>query len=161
MNEGFRLLSALLLVIIANVAPWAAGRWLRGWWAAPLDGGATLADGTRVLGDHKTWRGLVAGALACGIVARLLGHTVLLGIAFGILSLTADALSSFVKRRFRLGPGTEIPGLDQLPEALLPLIILSGPLGIGFFGSLFVSVVFLLLDLATMRLRHPQDLKKP
>ena len=154
MDERFRLLGALLLVIIANVAPWAAGRWFPGRWAAPLDGGARLVDGTRVLGDHKTWRGVVAGALACGMAAPLLGHAVWLGLAFGTLSLLADAASSFVKRRCRVAPGGEIPGLDQLPEALLPLIVLSRPLGIGLWGSLAVGVVFLVLDLAVMRARH-------
>ena len=154
MDERFRLLGALLLVIIANVAPWAAGRWSPGRWAAPLDGGARLADGTRVLGNHKTWRGVVAGALACGMAAPLLGHAVWLGLAFGTLSLLADAASSFVKRRCRVAPGREIPGLDQLPEALAPLIVLSRPLGIGLWDSLAVGLVFLVLDLAVMRARH-------
>jgi len=154
-DDAHRLLCALLLVIVANVAPWAVGRWLKGRWAAPLDGGTTLSNGTRVIGGHKTWRGLIAGALACGLTASLLGYTFMLGMAFGALSLTADVASSFMKRRFRWAPGAEIPGLDQLPEALLPLIVLSGPLGIGLLGSVGVGMVFLMLDLAVMRLRHP------
>ena len=32
----------------------------------------------------------------------------------------------------RLKRGTKVPGLDQLPEALVPLVALSRPLGIGF-----------------------------
>lgn len=148
-------LAALLLVIVANVAPWAAGRYFSGYWRAPLDGGATLADGTRVLGDHKTWRGLVIGALACGLVARLLQYPLLLGVAFGVLSLAADATTSFVKRRLRLHPGAEIPGVDQLPEALVPLMLLSRPLGVDLSESVVIGLVFLVLDLLSMRLRHP------
>jgi hypothetical protein len=153
--EATHWFAALLLVIAANVAPWAAGRYLPGLWRAPLDGGATLADGTRVLGDHKTWRGLIVGALACGIVAWLFQLSPLLGSAFGTLSLGADTASSFIKRRFRLPSGTEIPGLDQLPEALVPLLVLGRPLGLGLIESVTVALVFLLLDLAAIRLRHP------
>jgi hypothetical protein len=120
-----------------------------------LDGGATLADGTRVLGDHKTWRGLIVGALACGMVAWLFQLSPLLGIAFGTLSLAADTASSFIKRRLRLPLGTEIPGLDQLPEALVPLIVLGRPLGLRLIESVTVTLVFMLLDLAAIRLRHP------
>jgi CDP-2,3-bis-(O-geranylgeranyl)-sn-glycerol synthase len=149
-------LRALLLIMAANVAPWAAGQALRGRFAAPLDFGAALSDGTRVLGDHKTWRGLIAGAAACAIAARICGLTFLIGAAFGTLSLIGDTASSFVKRRYKFSPGKEIPGLDQLPEALLPLVILSRPLGIGAVGWLPVAAVFLLLDLAVIRLRHWQ-----
>jgi CDP-2,3-bis-(O-geranylgeranyl)-sn-glycerol synthase len=142
-------------VITANVAPWAAGRWLSGYWRAPLDGGARLTDGTRILGDHKTWRGLTAGILTCALVARLLHQSLLLGAAFGALALAADAASSFLKRRLRLRPGTEIPGVDQLPEALIPLLVLSRPLGLRLTDALVAAFVFMILDLAASRLRHP------
>jgi CDP-diglyceride synthetase len=155
--EVTRWLDALLLVIAANVTPWAAGRYLSGHWRTPLDGGAILADGTRVLGDHKTWRGLTVGVLACGVVARLLQLPLFLGIAFGALSLAADIVSSFVKRRLRLQPGAEIPGVDQLPEALVPLLVLSRPLGLGLIESIAIALVFLVLDLAATRLRHPRE----
>ena len=154
MPELTRGLDALLLVIVANVMPWAAAQYFSDYWRAPLDGGATFADGSRILGDHKTWRGLMAGTLACGGVAWILRYPLFLGIAFGILSLAADTASSFVKRRFRLPPGAEIPGMDQLPEALVPLVVLSRPLGLGFTGSVVIALIFLFLDLAVMRLRH-------
>ena len=156
MDEATRWLNALFLVIAANVAPWAAGRYLSGYWQAPLDGGARFADGTRVLGDHKTWRGLFAGVLACALVARLLHLPLLLGVAFGALSLAADLASSFMKRRLGFAPGTEIPCLDQVPEALVPVLVLSHPLGLGLIESIAVAVAFLSLDLATMRFRHPK-----
>jgi CDP-2,3-bis-(O-geranylgeranyl)-sn-glycerol synthase len=148
-------LAALLLVIVANLAPWAAGRLTPRRWRAPLDGGAELADGRRLLGDHKTWCGLAAGILACAAVARLLRQPLLLGAAFGALALAADAASSFSKRRLRLRPGTEIPGLDQLPEALVPLLVLARPLGLRFTDAIAVASAFMLLDLATLRLRQP------
>lgn len=148
-------LDALLLVIVANLAPWAGGRLLQSRWRAPLDGGAELADGSRLLGDHKTWRGLALGVLGCAVAARLLGRPLLLGAAFGALALGADAASSFTKRRLGLRPGTEIPGLDQLPEALVPLLVLARPLGLRLTDAVAVASVFMLLDLATLRMRQP------
>jgi len=122
--------------------------------AAPIDVGMTSADGRRLLGDHKTWRGLVAGMLACALAAWLLGYSISLGLAFAALALTGDAASSLIKRRLRLSPGREVPGLDQIPEALTPLLCLSDALGIGVSGALTLTGVFLLLDLVTIPLRH-------
>jgi hypothetical protein len=155
MPEVTRGLGALLLVVVANLAPWATGRYLSRYWRTPLDGGATFADGSRVLGDHKTWRGLVVGLLACGAAAWLLHIPLLIGIAFGALSLAADTTTSFIKRRLRLQPGAELPVVDQLPEALVPLLVLARPLELGLIQSVTVALVFLVLDLAATRLRHP------
>jgi CDP-2,3-bis-(O-geranylgeranyl)-sn-glycerol synthase len=159
-DEWYRRLVALLLVIVANVAPWAAGRLFGARGAAPLDFGMQLRDGTRALGAHKTWRGLISGALGCGLASLLCSYSFLLGAVFGALSLLADAASSFVKRRLGTVPGTELPLLDQLPEALLPLLILSGYLKIGLIDCLGIAAVFLLLDLAATRLRHPVNTAK-
>lgn len=147
-------IGSLALLAAAHTGAWAAGRLLGPRFAAPIDAGVMLADGQRLLGDHKTWRGVVAGVLACTLLAPLLGYPLQIAVAFAILALTADAVSSFVKRRLRCAPGTEIPGLDQLPEALLPLLVLSRPLGIGLADVGILTAVFVLLDLAAMRLRH-------
>jgi CDP-2,3-bis-(O-geranylgeranyl)-sn-glycerol synthase len=143
----------LLLVIVTNTAAWAAGRLIPTPWRVPVDGGAVLADHERVLGDHKTWGGLIAGAVACGAVTQLLQRTFLLGAAFGILSLAGDCGSSFIKRRLRLRPGMEVPLLDQLPEALVPLVSLARQLGLHPAQCLIVALEFSLLDFAAGRLR--------
>ena len=85
--------------------------------------------------------------LDCGLTAILTGPGFAVGVSFGALSLTGDALSSAVKRRLALAPGTEIPGLDQLPEALLPCIVLAGVLGLDTWELLAAALGFLLLDL--------------
>ena len=148
------LLLPLLMVVTANTAAWAAARVLGRHWNAPLDFGRTLRDGTRLLGGHKTWRGLIVSAVACGAASQLLGPGFALGAAFGTLALLGDAVSSFLKRRLRLAPGAEVSGLDQVPEAILPLLALPRPLGLGFAQSLIVTALFVLLDTATTRLRH-------
>lgn len=114
-----------------------------------------LPDGARLLGDHKTWRGVLAGEIGCAVAGRLLGYSWALGVAFAALSLAADAASSCVKRRLRLSPGAEVPALDQLPEALVPLLVLARPIGISIAAAFAVAIVFFCLDLATVQLRHP------
>ncbi len=106
-----RWLIALVFLMTANVAAWAAGRLIPRRWRVPLDGGATLADGSRLLGDHKTWAGLIAGTLACAAVSGLLQRSLLLGAAFGLLSLTGDCASSFIKRRLRFSAAIDIANI--------------------------------------------------
>jgi CDP-2,3-bis-(O-geranylgeranyl)-sn-glycerol synthase len=120
----------------------------------PLDCGVRLADGGRLFGDHKTWRGVVAGEIGCALAAWLLGYSWTLGVVFAALSLAADAASSFLKRRLHLAPGAEVPALDQLPEALLPLIVLASSLGISIRAALVIASLFLCLDMASAPLRH-------
>jgi len=145
---------ALLLLCAANIAAWAAGRLCGDRWAAPLDFGIVLGDGERLFGSHKTWRGLLAGTVADAILAAVIGKGFLLGAGFGAASLLGDALSSAVKRRLRTQPGTEVPGLDQVPEALLPLAIFAPALDLGMGMIAAITVVFMLLDIAATRWRH-------
>jgi hypothetical protein len=147
---------ALLLMVVANVLPWAAGRTLPHHWTAPLDAGLRLWDGRRLFGAHKTWKGLLAGTTGCGLAGLLLGPGLWVGAAFGALSLAGDALSSLVKRRLDRAPGAEVPGLDQLPEAFLPVTVLAGALGLGIAEIVASVVAFVVLDLLATGLRHRQ-----
>jgi len=152
-NEEWNATVALLLIIVANSVPWLAGRMLSRHWTTPLDCGLVLRDGMRLFGDHKTWRGLTAGSLAAGLVAMLLGFGLLFGVAFGALSLLGDALSSSIKRRLGMRPGASVPGLDQLPEALLPLFFFAPFLHLNWLASAVITLVFMLLDMLFTRLR--------
>jgi CDP-2,3-bis-(O-geranylgeranyl)-sn-glycerol synthase len=145
---------ALLLVILANSAPWAAGYVLRARWAVPLDFDCVLWDGGRLFGSHKTWRGVVAGVLACALAAQLSGVTWTIGAGFGAASLLGDAASSAIKRRLQFSPGIEVLGLDQIPEALLPSVIFAPLLGLGVIDVAAVVASFVLLDVLVTRLRH-------
>jgi CDP-2,3-bis-(O-geranylgeranyl)-sn-glycerol synthase len=127
---------------------------LRDRYAAPLDFGVSLPDGERLFGSHKTWRGLLAAAAVSGIAAAILGWGFLTGVGFGAASLAGDALSSGIKRRLRLPPGSEVPGLDQVPEALLPLAVFAPALDLGLGTIAGVALAFTILDLAASRLRH-------
>jgi len=147
-------LLALGLVVTANSAAWASGRSIGRRWPAPLDFGRTLADGTRILGTHKTWTGLIGAVCACALVARLAGLGIAVGAGFGALALLGDAASSFAKRRLHIGSGSEVFGIDQIPEAILPMIVLAAPLGLGVREILGATLVFIALDIAATRFRH-------
>lgn len=94
----------------------------------PIDGGRRLS-GARLLGDGKTWRGLISGILV-GIIAALVlnGIEPMVAAAIGvelprfplaaILALPTGALlgdigASFLKRRLGAERGSSVPGLDQ------------------------------------------------
>lgn len=50
------------------------GKWLpkTGYGPWPIDGGRTLKDGNRMLGDGKTWNGLIGGSLTSGLLCILM-----------------------------------------------------------------------------------------
>jgi hypothetical protein len=150
---------ALLMIAAASSVPWAVGRLSGNRWAWPLDFGRVLCDGRRLFGAHKTWRGLVAGIVACTLIGWLLGPGWLVGCGVGAAALAGDAFSSAVKRRLNRAPGAEIPGLDQVPEALLPLLVFRVPLGISIEMALALTLVFTILDLVFTPLRHRRQLQ--
>jgi CDP-2,3-bis-(O-geranylgeranyl)-sn-glycerol synthase len=99
--------------------------------ATPIDGGRTFR-GQRILGAHKTWRGLLAGTVV-GVAAYeaqraayLLGighglalidytaHPVVPGLLLGLGTGVGDAVKSFFKRRVGIAPGHSWPVFDQL-----------------------------------------------
>jgi len=106
--------------------------------SAALFGGGTPIDfgktwkGKRILGDGKTWRGLIGGVLSgiliglillqisymCGDTSNFWGYGpaysnigVIVCLAFG--SLLGDMCGAFIKRRLGLERGQKAPILDQ------------------------------------------------
>jgi CDP-diglyceride synthetase len=147
-------LQAFALLITANAVPVIVGKLARGRASLPLDFGHVMSDGERLFGSHKTWRGLASGIVACAVLAAYFGFPAWLGAGFAALSLIADACSSAVKRRMRLKPGSEVLGLDQLAEALVPLLVFAKPLGLQEGEITVVTAAFVALDAATAGLRH-------
>lgn len=110
-------------------------------WTAPLDGGR-IFRGRRILGDHKTWRGLITGVIGATAVLALqallvtetgwaawladgldygfgmLPAVLLAGPLFAIGALGGDAVKSFFKRQIGMAPGHSWPVFDQVDYAL-------------------------------------------
>jgi CDP-2,3-bis-(O-geranylgeranyl)-sn-glycerol synthase len=116
----------ILPAYVANAAPVVLGG------GRPIDGGKKLADGRRILGAGKTWRGLAAGlvagtviGLAQGLIDGGLPHYLLLGLLLAVGALLGDLLGSFIKRRAGIARGGAAPGLDQLSFLLVALLVAS------------------------------------
>jgi CDP-2,3-bis-(O-geranylgeranyl)-sn-glycerol synthase len=117
---------------IANASPIFAAKFISKW-NAPIDCGKKYR-GKRILGDHKTWRGLVVGIIMATLILWLqqilVRHygwaqtitakvdyrtlpTFILGPIFGIGALGGDAIESFFKRQLNRPPGTGWFPFDQ------------------------------------------------
>lgn len=127
---------------------------------APIDFGL-MFRGKRVLGAHKTWRGLISGVLAATLVlwlqqlavlhtgwARTLTsnvdyaqlHILVLGPLFGLGALAGDAIESFFKRQRGVPPGVGWFPFDQTDY------IIGGAIATAPFVHLhFLQYVWLLL----------------
>jgi CDP-2,3-bis-(O-geranylgeranyl)-sn-glycerol synthase len=66
--------------------------------------------------------------------------------------MTGDLFSSFVKRRLRLEPHAQAFGLDQVPEALVPLLLVRDHLGLAWLEIAALLTAFVALQLVLSRL---------
>ena len=59
---------------LANTFAMMWGKWLpkTGYGPWPIDGGRKMKDGNRILGDGKTWNGLIGGSLTSGLLCVLI-----------------------------------------------------------------------------------------
>jgi len=117
---------------------------------APIDGGKTFR-GHRILGSHKTWRGIITGVIAATFIlwiqqllATHFGWTdiftgnidyatlpvLILGPAFAIGALGGDAIESFFKRLQGIKSGKAWIPFDQLDYII---------------GSVLISMFFIIL----------------
>jgi len=137
----------LLTLIAVNGIPVVLHLCLGDRFSRPIDGGVLLTDGYPLFGSSKTWRGLLFGSIGAAIIAILFGFSLGFAIAFAVLSLLGDLLSSFIKRRMKLVPGSRSIGLDQIPEALLPLIAGVYWLDYGLTTIVIVTLSFCILNI--------------
>ena len=123
-------LRLLVLLALANGTPVVAKKIFGGHFAHPLDGNAVFVDGRPFFGRSKTIRGVVLAVLAATLGAPLVGLEWRIGVVVGSLAMAGDLVSSFVKRRLDLPPSSRASGLDQVPEALFPLLGCRDPLSL-------------------------------
>lgn len=150
----------LLLLLIANGSPIVVRELLGRGFDRPLDGGKVLADGHRLLGPSKTWRGLVAAVLVTTSFALALGWPWEIGVTIGVFAMLGDTASSFVKRRLGLASSTMAPGLDHIPESMLPLLACKPLLALSWTQVLLLSLCFMAANMVLSRLLHRLGIRR-
>jgi len=160
MDELWLSLRVFLLLGVANASPILAARLLDPRWRAPLDGGLRFLDGRPLLGPSKTLRGVVASVAATALAAPVAGIPLALGAVIGISAMAGDALSSFIKRRLRIASSGRAIGLDQIPEALLPLLAVQGPLELSYAQVFGITALFFGLESPVARMCYRLGIRK-
>jgi CDP-2,3-bis-(O-geranylgeranyl)-sn-glycerol synthase len=132
----------------------------------PVDFGASMPDGRRVLGDGKTFEGILFG-LIFGTLAGIVGG-ILLGelyyfaflscvLAFG--ALVGDMIGAFVKRRLNIPRGAPAPVLDQLDFVVGALLFVWPFYPLVWEQALFVLIVTPPIHLFTNFMAYKLGLK--
>ena len=159
------LLYLVIPAMVANASPVALSRIIGK--GHPIDMGARLPDGRRILGDGKTFEGLLAGVAAGALTGLLLGAAagrpldgLRAGAVSGLGAMLGDMAGSFVKRRLGLERGAPAPLLDQLDFYFgsLALLWIAGWRPSIVFALLFAPVI-VGLHVATNRLAYALGLK--
>jgi len=88
----------------------------------PLDGGRVLSDGRRLLGDHKTVYGTLAGVVV-GSAVGLAQMSPLRGVLFASGAILGDLVFAFFKRRLDIRPGQPLPLWDQVGFILFAIAL--------------------------------------
>ncbi len=135
-------LELFVMLVLANGSPVVARKLFRQRFDRPVDGGRVWRDGRPVLGKSKTGRGLVAGSVSTGLFSLVVGMGFMFGLVFGLLALLGDLISSFSKRRLGLVSSSRATGLDQVPEALLPMLLAAHWLSLGWWSVAGVVLLF-------------------
>ena len=145
-------LQLLVLLGVANGAPILAKKLLQDRFSMPVDSGLTLPDGEPLFGASKTARGVILSIVCTTGAAILLRMDWSIGATMAGTSMLGDLFSSFIKRRLHLPPHDQAFGLDQVPEALLPLLAVKVQFDLtsGDIGVLVIA--FIVLELVLSRI---------
>jgi CDP-2,3-bis-(O-geranylgeranyl)-sn-glycerol synthase len=75
-----------------------------------------------------------------------MGLSALLGAGLGAVSISADLLASFSKRRLGFAPSSRARLLDVFPEALLPLLVFHSELNLDKADIIITILIFFVLE---------------
>lgn len=137
----------LFLIVAANAAPILFRVALKDQFSLAVDFGLKLPDGKPVFGHSKTWRGVIAAILVTFSAAWFLNYPPVVGIIVGLYAVLGDLLSSFIKRRLAMPPSSMAVLLDQIPESLLPALMMKHTFQLDFFSVILLVIVFTVIEL--------------
>lgn len=165
---------------IANTAPvWGHKIPYLKHWNSAIDFGCQF-KGQRILGDHKTWRGLLLGVLGGfltgGLVFYLINqfdyfnqqlgfidqviNPIWLGGLLGLFALAGDSLESFFKRQLKIPPGKAWPVFDQIDYILGSYLLIMILFDLSLMHYLVGLIMYALLTPLISNLGYILKLKK-
>jgi CDP-2,3-bis-(O-geranylgeranyl)-sn-glycerol synthase len=150
----------LILLLVANGAPMLGKKAFAELASWPLDFGLRYFDGRPVFGPSKTIRGVLFSIVASAAAAPLLGLPWSVGALGGAAAMAGDLLSSFVKRRLNLPSQSMAIGLDQVPEAVLPLIACREALGLNALDIAAGTALFCIGELLLSRALYALNIRE-
>lgn len=145
-------LSLLFLILVANGTPVLVHYFMRDALACPIDSGIRFVDRKRLFGDSKTWRGFLSSIIATGVSAILIGYDWETGLLIAVGAMFGDLVSSFFKRRLGFRVSARAPLLDQVPESLLPALLVMHLFQLSTMAIIMLVFVFFILDVMLSRL---------
>lgn len=154
------LLKLLALVAIANGAPILAKKIFKNWFNQPVDRGFRFIDGKPLFGPSKTYRGVIASLVATSIAAASLQLSLMTGFWFALFTMLGDLSSSFIKRRLNIDSSKRALGIDQVPEAIFPLLLLRSELRLEALEIVVIVAAFFLLELPVSRILYKLHIRQ-
>jgi CDP-2,3-bis-(O-geranylgeranyl)-sn-glycerol synthase len=106
--------------------------------------GRTLADGERILGDNKTFRGFISGLIVGTLVGVFCSfvfskNLLMIAVPASLGALLGDIGGALLKRRLKIKPGGALPVVDQLD------FVIGAVLCVALFSEISLAVVLILL----------------
>ena len=164
---------------LANGAPVIANKIpILNQWTTPLDFGKSWR-GKRILGTHKTWRGLVVGGLTGGITSVItywiypeainyvsiaafapVVNMFIVGTSLGVGALVGDAVESFFKRQSGVKPGDTWFPFDQIDYIIGGLIFATPFVILNWRMNLLILVTWFGLHIISSYLSYLAGLKE-
>ena len=157
---NIELLQLLALIIIANGAPILIRVLLCDVFNTAIDFGHKLPDHQFIFGDSKTWRGIFAAFIATPAAAWLFGYSLETGLLIAIYVVLGDLISSFVKRRLGKPPSSMAPLLDQIPESLLPAIMMMQTFKLDISAVIQLVLIFIIIELLLSNVLYKWGIRK-
>ncbi|MBF9233927.1 CDP-archaeol synthase [Microvirga alba] len=159
MIDPILIIRLLILLGVANGTPIFARKLFGNRFDTPLDCGVILRDGQPLLGVSKTIRGLFVSIVCTGTVAAVLNLGWRAGVVLATGSMLGDLFSSFVKRRLGFKVHAQAFALDQIPEALFPLLLLRRQLDLSGLDIALPIIAFVILEVLLSRLLFRLDIR--
>ena len=140
-----------------------------------MDFGRNFADGKRIFGNNKTFRGFFFGwgvgfgvGLVEGLVFGFQSFPVLFALLIPLGALLGDLTGAFIKRRIDIAPGGLLPVVDQVDFVVgavvfsLPLALTGWQLGVTAFWQVALAALLITppIHLFTNFLAYKMKLKK-